>query len=66
LIKTLYEAPLADLTPLTGMSLAFVGEDLHSKLESPNDQDLHKSDVDTSLATLKITVIMVALKECVI
>jgi hypothetical protein len=51
--ETLHEAPLADLTPITGMSSAFVGEssqDLCSEPESPVDQDLPESDIDTSLA----------------
>jgi hypothetical protein len=73
--EILHEAPLANLTPLTGMSLAFVGEssqDLRSEPESPIDQDLPESDIDTSLAmvwaTLKITkpTIIAALKERVI
>jgi hypothetical protein len=74
-IRDPHEAPLADLTPITGMSLAFVGEssqDLRSEPESPTDQDLPESDINTSLATvwatLKITkpTIIVALKERVI
>jgi len=53
--ETPHEAPLADLTPITGMSSAFVGEssqDLRSEPESPTDQDLPESDIDTSLATV--------------
>jgi hypothetical protein len=70
--ETPHETPLADLTPVTGMSLAFVGEslqDLRSEPESPIDQDLPESDIDMSLAmvwaTLKITkpTIIAALKE---